>query len=49
MDDAEFFDYLVQKLKMKLYLDAAPVKGMWVVITCDCDPDRLNVNLMAYL
>jgi len=31
MDDEEFFEYL-QKSIMKLYPDAAPVKGCWVVI-----------------
>ena len=34
MDDDEFFEYL-QKLIMKLYPDAAPMKGRWVVVKCD--------------
>ena len=34
---------------MKLYPDAAPVKGRWVVIKCDSGPGRLNTTLLAYL
>ena len=34
---------------MKLYPDAAPVKGHWVVIKCDSSPGRLNPTLLAYL
>lgn len=34
---------------MKLYPDAAPVKGCWVVIKCDSGPGRLNTTLLAYL
>jgi hypothetical protein len=48
MDDVEFFDYL-QKSIMKLYPDAAPVKGKWVFIKCDSGPGRLNPDLLAYL
>ena len=48
MDDVEFFEYL-QKSIMKLYPDAAPVKGKWVIIKCDSDPGRLNPDLLAYL
>jgi len=48
MDDDEFFEYL-QKSIMKLYPDAAPVKGKWVVIKCDSGPGRLNAKLLAYL
>ncbi len=43
-----FFEYL-QKSIMKLYPDAAPVKGRWVVIKCDSGPGRLNTTLLAYL
>jgi hypothetical protein len=48
MDDDEFFEYL-QKSIMKLYPDAAPVKGKWVVIKCDSGPGRLNGKLLTYL
>ncbi len=48
MDDDEFFEYL-QKLIMKLYPNAAPVKGPWVVIKCDSGLGRLNPTLLAYL
>jgi len=48
MDDDEFFEY-IQKSIMKLYPDAAPVKGKWVVIKCDSGPGRLNAKLLAYL
>jgi hypothetical protein len=48
MDDDEFFEYL-QKSIMKLYPDAAPVNGKWVVIKCDSGPGRLNAKLLAYL
>jgi len=34
---------------MKLYPDAAPVKGKWVVIKCDSGPGRLNPDLLGYL
>jgi hypothetical protein len=34
---------------MKLFPDAAPVKGRWVVIKCDSGPGRLNPTLLAYL
>ena len=43
-----FFDYL-QKSIMKLYPDAAPVKGKWVIIKCDSGPGRLNPDLLASL
>ncbi len=48
MDDEEFFEYL-QKSIMKLYPDAAPVKGKWVIIKCDSGPGRMNAKLLAYL
>ncbi len=48
MDDNSFFEYL-QKSILKLYPDAAPVKGMWVVVKCDSGPRRLNPELLAYL
>lgn len=48
MDDAKFFKYL-QKSIMKIYLDAALMKGKWVVIKCDNGPGRLNPNLLPYL
>jgi hypothetical protein len=48
MDDVEFFEYL-QKSIMKLYPDATPVKGKWVVIKCDSGPGRLNPDLLVYL
>jgi hypothetical protein len=48
MDDDDFFEYL-QKSIMKLYPNAAPVKGKWVVIKCDSGPRRLNPDLLAYL
>ncbi len=48
MDDEEFSEYL-KNLIMKLYPDAAPVKGRWVVIKCDSGPGRLNPTLLAYL
>jgi hypothetical protein len=48
MDDVEFFEYL-QKSIMKLYPDATPVKGKWVVIKCDSSPGRLNPDLLVYL
>jgi len=48
MDDVKFFEYL-QKSIMKLYPDAAPVKGKWIVIECDSGPGRLNPDLLAYL
>jgi hypothetical protein len=34
---------------MKLYPDAAPVKGRWVVIKCDSGPGQLNPDLLAFL
>ena len=37
MDDDDFFEYL-KKSVMKLYPDAAPAKGRWVVIKCDSGP-----------
>ena len=48
MDDEEFFEY-VKKSIMKLYPDAAPVRGRWVVIKCDSGPGRLNPDLLAFL
>ena len=34
---------------MKLYPDAAPEEGKWVVIKCDSGPGRLNAKLLAYM
>jgi len=34
---------------MKLFPDAAPVRGRWVVIKCDSGPGRLNPDLLAFL
>jgi hypothetical protein len=48
MNDEEFFEF-IQKSIMKLYHDAAPVKGHWVVIKCDSSLGRLNPTLLAYL
>ncbi len=48
MDVVEFFEYL-KKLIMKLYPDAAPMKGRWVVIKSDSSPGRLNSTLLTYL
>ena len=48
MDDEEFFEYL-QKSIMKLWPDAAPVKGRWVVLKVDSGPGRLNPDLLSFL
>jgi hypothetical protein len=48
MDDAEFFEYLKKSI-MKLWPDAAPVKGKWVVIKVDSGPGRLNPDTLAFL
>jgi hypothetical protein len=48
MDDEEFFEYLKKSI-MKLWPDAAPVKGKWVVIKVDSGPGRLNSVLLAFL
>jgi hypothetical protein len=48
MDDDEFFEYL-QKSIMKLYPNAALMKGKCAVIKCDRGPGRLNPDLLAYL
>ena len=48
MDDDEFFEY-IQKTIMKLFPDAAPVRGRWVILKCDSGPGRLNPTLLAYL
>jgi hypothetical protein len=48
MDEDEFFEYL-QKTIMKLYPDAAPVKGRWFIIKWDSGLGRLNPTLLAYL
>ena len=34
---------------MKLFPDASPVRGRWVVIKCDSGPGSLNPNLLAFL
>jgi hypothetical protein len=41
MDNNDFFEYLKKSI-MKLYPDAAPVKGRWVVIKCDSGPTSLH-------
>jgi len=48
MDDQVFFEYLKKSI-MKLFPDAAPVRGRWVVIKCDSSPGSLNPNLLAFL
>ena len=48
MDDQEFFEY-IKKSIMKLFPDAALVRGRWVVIKCDSGPGRLNPDLLAFL
>ena len=48
MDDEDFFEYL-KKFIMKLWPDAAPVKGRWVVIKVDSGPGRLNPDLLSFL
>jgi hypothetical protein len=48
MDKDEYFNYL-QKSIMKLYPDAAPVNGKWVIIKCDSGPGRSNAKLLGYL
>jgi hypothetical protein len=48
MDNNDFFEYL-QLWIMKLYPNATPVKGKWVVIKCDSGPGQLNPELLAYL
>ena len=48
MDDDNFFEY-IKKSIMKLFPDAAPIKGRWVIIKCDSGPGRLNPTLLAYL
>ena len=47
-DDDEFFEYIKTSI-MKLFPDAAPKKGRWVVIKCDSGPGRLNPDILAYL
>jgi hypothetical protein len=34
---------------MKLFLDAAPMRGRWVVLKCNSSLGRLNPTLLAYL
>ena len=34
---------------MKLFPDAAPVRGQWVIIKCDNGLGHLNPNLLAFL
>ncbi len=46
MDNDEFFEY-VKKSITKLFSDAAPRRGWWVVIKCDSGPGRLNPTLLA--
>lgn len=48
MDDDEFFEY-IKKSIMRMYPNAAPVKGRWVCIKCDSGPGRFNMELLTYL
>jgi hypothetical protein len=48
MDKVEFAKYVSIVLR-KLYPDAAPEKGKWVILKCDGGPGRMNVNLLASL
>ena len=48
MNKDEFFEY-IQNSIMRLYPNAAPVKGQWVCIKCDSGLGRLNMELLAYL
>ena len=48
MDDSEFAKYL-RTLIMPLYPNAAPERGKWVILKCDCSPGRMNVELLAEL
>ena len=48
MDVNEFYEYIVKSI-MRLYPDAAPMAGRWVVIKCDGGPGHLNDELLTYL
>ena len=48
VDNEKFFEYLRRSI-VKLYPDAPPVKGLWVIIKCDSSPGHLNPNLLAFL
>jgi hypothetical protein len=43
-----FYEYIVKSI-MRLFPDAAPMAGRWVVIKCDGGPGRLNDELLTYL
>jgi hypothetical protein len=48
MDEVEFAKYVAIVLP-KLYLDAAPEKGKWVILKCDGGPGRMSLDLLALL
>jgi hypothetical protein len=48
MDEDDFFEYIKMTI-MKLFPDAAPELGKWVVIKCDSGPGRLNAELLAFM
>jgi hypothetical protein len=48
MDEVEFAKYVAVVLR-KLYPDAAPEKGKWVILKCDGGPGRMNIDLLASL
>ena len=48
MDEVEFAKYVAIVLR-KLYPDAAPEKGKWVILKCDGGPGRMNLDLLASL
>jgi len=47
MDDEEFSEYL-KNSSMRLYSDAATVKGRWIVIKVDSGAGRLNSDLLTF-
>jgi len=48
MDADDFFEYIKMTI-MKLFPDAAPELGKWVVTKCDSVPGRSNAELLAYM
>ena len=48
MDEVEFAKYVTIVLR-KLYPDAAPERGKWVILKCDRGPGRMNLDLLASL
>ena len=48
MDEAGFTKYAAVVLR-KLYPDAVPEKGKWVILKCDGGPGRMNLDLLALL